>query len=385
MKKVIVILYAAFFCAFSQENYEIINADKLYPFFNKLKNIQNEKKVNIVHIGDSHVQGDFFSSVVRNFLQEEFGNGGLGYVFAYNLAKTNSESSGYVVFSSKDSWRSCRISKKASCSSDAEFGISGYSLSTQDIDFRILLEVPKHYKFDKITLFYTDDVSPFSLKNDLGAANMIGIEYEYKYFAKYSSAAPITNVSISRNNNYANYKSLNNYNFHGAFLENDSVGLIYSSIGVNGAKAVDFANNSMFLEHIAALSPDLIVVSFGTNEAFSDISSEVFVSQIEDLISKIIGKCTDATVLITTPPLSFMKKTETNFIHQYAQDIAKTKHYAVWDLHKLTHDLYSAANGSNTLFAKDKIHYSADGYRQTAALFANAILKNYKVFLKNMR
>jgi lysophospholipase L1-like esterase len=383
MKNITIIVLTIFFYAFAQENTEIINKSMLYPFFEKLKNIEKYKKVNILHIGDSHVQGNFFSSIVRKTLQDEFGNGGIGFVFPYNLAKTNSETNKFAVWSSQDSWNSCRISKKSGCSPQMVFGISGYGLAAENNNFEISLEVPEYYKFDQITLFYPNETPPFSLKNDLCAANLIGIVSENKFFAKYQSPAPMTNLHIFRNNNYSCCKNYNNYNFHGAFLENDSAGIIYSSIGVNGAKAVDFVQNSMFFEQILAIAPDLLIVSFGTNEAFSDISPEVFVSQIETLISKVREKCGEIPVLITTPPISFTKKNETNFIHQYSKDINKTKHYAVWDLHKLTHDLLSEKNEYSFL-AKDKIHYSADGYRYTAVFFANAILENYKSFLENM-
>jgi len=386
MKNITIIVLAVFFYSFAdentQENTKIINVNTLYPFFEKLKNIETYKKVNILHIGDSHVQGNFFSSLARKTLQDEFGNGGIGFVFPYNLAKTNSETNKFAVWSSQDSWSGCRISRKSGCSSQIVFGISGYGLATEDNNFEISLEVPEYCKFDKITLFYPGETSPFSLKNDLCAANLIGMISENKYFAKYQSPAPMTNVHISRNNNYAGYKNYNNYNFHGAFLENDSAGIIYNSIGVNGAKAVDFVQNSMFFEQISAIAPDLLIVSFGTNEAFSEILPEVFVSQIEVLVSKVREKCGEIPVLITTPPISFTKKNEMNFIHQYSKDISKTKYYAVWDLHKLTHDLLSDKNGLSFL-AKDKIHYSADGYRYTAVFFANAILENYKSFLEN--
>jgi len=384
MKKITVIVLAVFFYAFAQENVAIINANTLYPFFEKLKDIENRKKINILHIGDSHVQGNFFSSVARKTLQEKFGNGGAGFVFPYNLAKTNSGTNKFAGWSSQDLWSSCRISRKSGCSSQIVFGISGYGLATEDNNFEISLEVPEYWKFDKITLFYPNETPPFSLKNDLGAANLIGMATENKFFAKYQSPAPMTNVRIFRNKNYTDYKNYNNYNFHGAFLENDSVGIIYSSIGVNGAKTADFAQNSMFFEQIPAIAPDLLIVSFGTNEAFSEISPEVFVSQIDVLVSKVREKCGEIPVIVTTPPLSFTKKNEMNFIHQYSKDIAKTKHYAVWDLHKLTHDLLSEKNGLKLFLADDKIHYSANGYRRTGAFFANAILENYKVFLGNL-
>ena len=42
----------------------------------------------IIHIGDSHIQGDYFSGEIRMQLQSYFGNGGRGILFPYALAKS---------------------------------------------------------------------------------------------------------------------------------------------------------------------------------------------------------------------------------------------------------------------------------------------------------
>jgi len=48
-----------------------------------------DRKLNIVHIGDSHIQADVMPNVMRQRLQESFGNAGLGLVFPYSLVRTN--------------------------------------------------------------------------------------------------------------------------------------------------------------------------------------------------------------------------------------------------------------------------------------------------------
>ena len=45
--------------------------------------------INIVHIGDSHIQADYFSGMLRMCLQKQFGNAGRGLIFPYKVAKTN--------------------------------------------------------------------------------------------------------------------------------------------------------------------------------------------------------------------------------------------------------------------------------------------------------
>ena len=96
------------------------NVTALYPFFEKLVALDNfhDRKLNIVHIGDSHIQADVMTNIVRGKLQEAFGNGGLGLVFPYSLLKTNGGRN--VSFSSNIVWNGEKNSDLS--------GISGYAL-----------------------------------------------------------------------------------------------------------------------------------------------------------------------------------------------------------------------------------------------------------------
>ena len=53
------------------------NLSILYPFFKKLDNAKN-KKVRIMHYGDSQIEGDRISGRLRQRLQREFGGNGAG-------------------------------------------------------------------------------------------------------------------------------------------------------------------------------------------------------------------------------------------------------------------------------------------------------------------
>ena len=53
------------------------NLSILYPFFKKLENAKN-KKVRIMHYGDSQIEGDRISGRLRQRLQREFGGNGAG-------------------------------------------------------------------------------------------------------------------------------------------------------------------------------------------------------------------------------------------------------------------------------------------------------------------
>ena len=110
------------------------NTSVLNPFFEKLATLEKSKdrKLNIVHIGDSHIQADVMPNVMRQRLQESFGKCRFGaWFFPYSLVRTNGGRN--VSFTSNISWE---VQKNTS---SPLAGITGYALSTNKKDFVIEL------------------------------------------------------------------------------------------------------------------------------------------------------------------------------------------------------------------------------------------------------
>ena len=81
--------------SFSQYNFLNLNKNKLTLnnsdlsiFFNRLQNSSTDT-INIVHIGDSHIQADMSTKRTRTLLQNKFGNAGRGIIIPFKLSKTN--------------------------------------------------------------------------------------------------------------------------------------------------------------------------------------------------------------------------------------------------------------------------------------------------------
>src|SRR5881394_2548290 len=87
----------------------IFNSSGLDSFYQKLYKLKKTGTgiVTVVHIGDSHIQADFLSAVVRKNLQQFFGNAGRGLVFPYQLAQSNAPSE--ITSSSNSGWQFNRI------------------------------------------------------------------------------------------------------------------------------------------------------------------------------------------------------------------------------------------------------------------------------------
>lgn len=427
---------------------EIKNSKALNPFFEKLVNLQNSKrgKLNIVHIGDSHIQADLFSGLIRKNLQQQFGNAGRGLVFPHSLAKTNG--TGDVRFSSNQAWESQR---NIYPNTGTPVGLSGIALFTKATDFAIDMAVKnQEYGFNKLKIITPQNKKMFEVAV---SSKIVKIESEIpknslhkiKNGESLSVISEKYDVSITqikkenglRNNNIRAGKTLkipskekakkvversefipletrleegfhsfesdslvhkiflipalnqSDFALNGLVLENNNPGIIYHTIGVNGAKCSDFTKFPLFFEQLAVLQPDLVIISIGTNESFDKMVTSEFIVNLNLMMELILAKNPSTTFLITTPPPSqFKRKFPNTFVADYTKEIltqASLKNYAVWDMFSNFGGLF----GINQLVKEgiigaDKVHYTKVGYERQGQLLTEAFFssfENYKLEL----
>ncbi len=425
----------------------IQNPRALSLFWKKLEEIKQSqnKKINIIHIGDSHIQADLMTAKVRRNLQNVFGNAGRGFVFPHNLARTNG--SWDVKFSSNANWNNYKI---VSPTSDNKVGLSAIALSIKSDNFSIEFNAKDAYNFFKtIKIITPKNTNSFGfstekkilavekkvrqkishkIKNgeaisiiadkynisvaDLKKANglksnniragkklIIPTDQMKILVAEKSQFIPL---SISNNDNYHYYQSeqlldkiyiipngvQNQYDLNGLIVENGNAGILYHNIGVNGAKLSDYNKYSLFFEQLKSLEPDLIVVSLGTNESFDKMKAEDFLVQMDLFIQNVKDKNPNVEFLVVTPPPSlFQRKFPNTYVADYAQKIlnlATDKNFAVWDLYGQLGGFYGVRNNFlKGIIGNDRVHYTKKGYELQGDLFTKAILKTYEIMKNN--
>ncbi|PHN07520.1 LysM peptidoglycan-binding domain-containing protein [Flavilitoribacter nigricans] len=132
----------------------LINAAPLAPFFQKLKELERgeRERLNIVHIGDSHIQADWWTGYLRIRLQELFGSAGRGLVFPYALAGTNSPTD--LRSGSNQIWESRRSTFQQK---HIPVGISGLTVQASGkqiwLDLQVRNDTIIDYAFNQIKLF----------------------------------------------------------------------------------------------------------------------------------------------------------------------------------------------------------------------------------------
>lgn len=171
----------------------------------------------------------------------------------------------------------------------------------------------------------------------------------------------------------------------------------YTDMGVNGATCLTFTHPDR-IAAIAALKPELLILSFGTNESHNKrYNINLHYQQMDELISLIRDSLPDVPILLTTPPGSYesfrrrgRRRTYTinprtvtaaNTIQKYARD----HHLVVWDMYNVVGGSLRACKNwqEARLMRPDHVHYLPEGYILQGNLLYEAIIKAYNDYVSH--
>jgi len=370
----------------------IQHAQGLNQFILSLNQLKEGKvsEINIVHIGDSHVQAGFYSEPIRKELQVKYGNGGRGLVFPYQAAKTNGPSD--YSFGSIQPWKSTRncITK-----GNLPTGIAGHSIYNQ-LKFSSINFKPRDKNLigraKEVEIYHLSTAdSNFaykvtdSLGNKIGKIDSIRSNVEKSVF---TIENPIYNWSIKPELGIPTGKSST---ILGVKLTNQS-GLIMHTIGVNGAEYEHYLRSKLFNNQLQYLKPDLIILSLGTNEAYNtkDFDPIKFETKVDSFLVLLIKNNPKASILITSPPsigqaiVTRGKKNRKTY--QYVENKNIPIICSILDSLAIKHqrsfwNFYQVMGGYNSinkwyakgLTDKRRIHFSKKGYLIQGGLLMRAL------------
>lgn len=363
----------------------ICNQKELYPFIDKLFQLENTHKgnVTILHIGDSHIQADFFSGKIREFFQVNYGNAGRGLVFPYKAANSNDA---YDITSmASDHWQNKRIIQTEN---PIPIGISGFTLSSNKTFSEIQIGINSKrlkYEFNCIKIFHDKFENSFDFvlldknRHKIGYINASDIEANpFVSTLRLDKMHQSLILQTIKTN-----ETQQGTNFYGIIFENNYPGVLYHTIAANGAFVHHYLEAKYFKEQVKAINADLIIISLGTNESLNPpFIGKHFKMQLEQFTKILKETNPNASIIFTTPPDSYQKKKFKNKTTQLVQesiiDYCKQNNYAYWDLYTIMGAFASFDKWEqNGLAQSDKIHYTAKGYYIQADLFIKSLIKTF--------
>ncbi len=370
------------------EQNKIINVpedDYFADLFSKMNVLAKtgKGKVNIVHIGDSHIQADVLTHRLRTRLQDFIPGsyGGIGYSFPYALARSNNPINYFVRI--KGQWTG-----KTNLKGHVGFnmGVGGIAAKTSDVNSAIDLVVREENKqkrpFDKVIVFY--DANQQSFQPELLNDYLEKRDYPQNGYVIFylKSATDTLRFRLQKTNEQQNSFTLNGFS-----LEMSSFGLKYHSMGINGADVSAWLSCVLLEKQLKALEPDLFIISLGTNDVYGrGFDSLMFETNYRNLIAHIQSSFPGVPIIATTPGDHYIYKKYLNLNTPKAANIIKQLSeelgFAVWDFFQIMGGLNSISLWTKYgLTAGDRLHYNRQGYFFQADLFFNAFLNQWDKFV----
>lgn len=334
----------------------------------------------IIQIGDSHIQGDYFSGEIRRQLQGYFGNAGQGLLFPYALAKSYGPRG--ALLSQKGGWKGI---KTLTPNLIEPIGLLGYGAVTHNANAQITIAFNEKFNdsvFQRINIWHTADPKSYSTKMNENFS-WAGSQFYTSGWgvSSYVSQKYVNTFTLST---LSTHPMQNHYGFYGfELLPSPRRGIAYHHCGVVGAQFTHLIEKAPWaIEQIAHLKPDIVIFSFGTNEAYNEkLDTAVYFKSVQKFLSELVLASPQTAIIITTAPDTRSRNLlppKQISVNNQLKTLAKNAHLTLYDL--------NAAMGGwgsmnlwyrNKLTLADKLHFTAAGYALQGKLLSLSFMQSY--------
>ncbi len=370
----------------------------LHVFFRKLQDAANyEKKLHILHYGDSQIEGDRMTAYIRQRIQNQFGGNGPGLIPAMNVYNTftfkqtySDNFMRYTCFGGNK----LKNRKYGSMGSAARFSpeLDSARLQRETTVKEAWIEISpgkssysRSREYNNISMYYNSCLKPCLVKV-FQNGNLI---HEDSLIQDGKAHTLDLNFPTTPGKLKFVFSAAVSPTISGFSLEGD-FGVQVSNIGMRGSSGMIFGSmdQTILAKMYADLNTELILMQFGGNSVpfFKDSSSvRSYANSFKSQLNTIKKLRPSAAILVIGP--SDMSKLENGIFVSYPY-----LSYCVAQMKKVTlevgggyWDLYSAMGGKNSmpswvekgLAGKDYIHFSNQGASIISQLFFDAFAAEF--------
>lgn len=356
-------------------NIQMLNSPHSPRWLEKLKQLEQGEniKFRIIQLGDSHTAADYFTDELRKRLQAAWGDGGIGWVYPNKVSGQRMAQIHY----SNDGWETLTIRKDQT----VDFPLGG--ILARSLGKNTTTITPHTPSFEQY--FATFSFHPIFIDNPILIRDAIGNTHY---------------IQASENNHYWQYQTLpirlpityQTIGDHDIWeigfinLENNKAGVVVSAMGINGAQFSQINKwRPGWTKDLEETKADLIILSYGTNEAFNN-QLDIASTQKEwiNTIHLIQDTLPNAGILILGAPESLIntqgscgtRAPQLDNIQTIQKSVAQSTHALYWSWETAMGGRCSMKKYiANNLARKDGVHFSANGYSQLADQLANELIQ----------
>jgi lysophospholipase L1-like esterase len=175
----------------------------------------------------------------------------------------------------------------------------------------------------------------------------------------------------------------NSITVNGVLLQNKKPGVLYHSVGINGAKYDDYLNSPLFFSQLKVLKPDLVIISLGTNEGSNaKVTEDEMITSVISMLQRIRSASPGTCILIATPTDDYYRKKYKNpYLQRVQRALVKSagkENVACWDLYTITGGFGSNIHWRKAkMLQRDGVHFNKQGYAVQGTLLYKALIDSY--------
>lgn len=328
----------------------------------------------ILHLGDSHLQAGILSGKLRSLLSAWSGEEALseGYVFPYTIMKSNNPST--YAFATDAQWTFDKVTRSPAL---IDAGLAGTCVTTTEPNSSLTVSITNYATdnnaFDRLTILVPPGENFF--EPTIADTFLLRAERHGQGWT-FTLRQPVRRVTITLQQNSPEQTC---FTLNGMLLEHSASRLVYSAAGLNGASCRTLLRSRHLMAQVAALQPHLLIVSLGTNDAFTDtFTPDAFRDNLNALLGGLRRAAPNCQLLLALAGDHFWQQERSNpnveLVNAALLDYAEQNGCLTWDFYALMGGAGAMHQWvEQGLAAPDLIHLSPSGYRLQAQMLYCAL------------
>jgi len=355
---------------------DVTNPGALRHFHRALAALERDhsRRVRVMHWGDSNVAADLWTAVTRDALQARFGHGGSGYLLPRSHGSWHR---GPVRLTTDGGWAVRRRGfSRGFGPHDGLWGIAGVAMEPSRPGATLLAEVPEAPGDRVLELHMLGRARPgrLDLRVDGGPWETVSARRARTQLVIHRRALDAGPHRVRIRQAGGMPRVL------GVVVERTS-GIVYDVLGINGhrASAVLTWNEALLGAQLERRSPDLVVLSYGGNEALDpNLSLDAYETQTRSAIERIQRLAPRASCLLVGPLATYQRYApRMGAVTEIQRRLALQRGCGFWDS-----SLTSGGPGTLNRWARfpgmvgrDHLHLGREGYERVGRGFVAALLR----------
>lgn len=361
------------------------------PWLDKLRSLHAGRAeiLRIVQLGDSHTAGDYFTGELRRLLQAAWGNAGAGWVHPAAVPGQRASAVQYAL----QGWE--LITQRQPASADARLPPGGAMLRSLPATggHVQLMPVPPFDGPQRVTALVRPLRARQPLVFESGGVSVGQQAPDAQGWQRIAFSAPEMPLRIQA-------RAGDEWELGPIGFENGRTGVTVSALGINGAQISHTARwHAQWPDALSATRADLLILAFGTNEAFDQSPRP---DSMEDIWLRVIRQIQTALpragVLLLGPPDSLQGRSGASecprplwlgLTRRMQRRVAQAQRAAFWDWQAAMSEMKTTEATETPaaqdcaarrwqqagLMGGDGVHFSPAGYARSAQALAEALMR----------